>query len=391
MGIGKDMKIPYARQWISESDIAEVVRVLRSDWITQGPTIDKFEKAVADYCGAGYAVALSSGTAALHAVCFAAGITKGDEVIIPALTFVASSNCVLYQQGRPVFCDIQTGTHNIDPDKIERHISKRTKGIITVDFAGHPCDYDEIFKLAGRYNLWVIEDACHSLGASYKKKRIGSFSDMTVFSFHPAKAITTGEGGMVLTNNKALYERLKLFRNHGITKDRDAFLRKADGAWYYEMQELGYNYRITDIQCGLGIAQMRSLDRFINLRREIVQRYNKAFGEMADIIQLPLEKRCAISAWHLYVVRLKDKSLVDNKRGIFDYLRKKGIGANLHYIPVPMHPYYRRRFNYRAEQYPEAGRYYKEAVTLPLFPRMKGKEVNQVIKVFKQAIQRFKK
>jgi dTDP-4-amino-4,6-dideoxygalactose transaminase len=254
--MGVSMYIPYGRQWIEEDDIEAVVETLRSDYLTTGPKIEEFEQAVVSYTGAKYAVAVASGTAALHVACLAAGITKGDEVITSPITFAASSNCVLYCGGKTVFADIEMDSYNINPLEIEKLITDKTKAIIPVHFTGQPCDMEEITRIAQKYNLIVIEDAAHALGASYREKRIGCISDMTILSFHPVKHITTGEGGMVLTNSKELYQRMKLFCAHGITRDKSV-LNKVDGPWYYEQQELGFNYRITDIQCALGICQMK--------------------------------------------------------------------------------------------------------------------------------------
>jgi len=268
----KKKTIPYGHQWIDNKDIKEVIKVLRSDWITQGPKVDEFEKAVAKYCGVRYAVAVSSGTAALHAAYAVAGIGPGDEVITTPLTFAAATNGIVYCGGKPVFADIQEDTLNIDPKEIEKKITKKTKAIAPVDFAGHPSDYDEILKIAKKYKLLIIEDAAHALGSEYKGKKIGSFADMTILSFHPVKAITTGEGGMILTNNKDFYEKLKIFRHHGIVK------KPEEGGWYYEIENPGYNYRLTDFQCALGLSQLKKIDKFIKRRREIVEKYNYAFN-----------------------------------------------------------------------------------------------------------------
>ena len=282
--------MPYGRQYIDSTDIKKVVNVLKSDWITQGPKVKEFENALCNYTGAKYAVVVSSGTAALHIACLAAGIKEGDEVITSRITFAASANCILYCKGKPVFADIQEDTVNIAPEEIKKKITKKTKAIIPVHFAGHPCELDTISAIARNYKLLMIEDAAHALGASYKGKKIGccKHSDMATLSFHPIKSITTGEGGAVLTNRKDLYERLRIFKNHGITKDR-SIMHSLDGPWYYEMQELGYNYRITDFQCVLGISQLKKIDQFIQKRREIVQRYNEAFMDVEKIIT-PTEK-----------------------------------------------------------------------------------------------------
>jgi len=371
--------IPYGHQWIDDGDIEAVIKVLKSDWITQGPKIKEFEEKIASYCGAKYAVAVSSGTAALHIASLSCGIKKGDEAITTPITFVASANCVLYCGGKPIFADIQPDTINIDPEKIKNKITKKTKAIIPVDFAGHPCDLKEIYNLAQENNLTVIEDASHALGAEYRGTKIGSckYSDMTVFSFHPVKIITTGEGGIVTTNNKEYYEKLLLFRNHGITKDSSKFSNgracSAGEKWYYEMQELGYNYRITDFQCALGVSQLKKIDKFIQKRREIVQRYNEAFKDIEEVVT-PTERPEVKSAWHLYVIRIKKI----NRRKIFESLRQENIGVQVHYIPVYYQPYY-QKFGYKKGLCPKAEEYYKEAISLPLFPRMTDKEIDRVV------------
>lgn len=375
--------LPYGHQCIDNEDIKSVVEVLKSDWITQGPKIKEFEEAIAKFTGAKYAAALSSGTAALHAACFAAGITPGDEVITTPITFAASSNCILYSGGRPLFADIKEDTYNIDAGEIERKITSKTKAIIPVDFAGQPADVDEIYEIAKEHNLIVIEDASHALGAEYKGKKVGSLSDLSIFSFHPVKHMTTGEGGMLVTNNKGFYERLLMFRTHGITKNK-AKLIKNEGPWYYEMQELGYNYRITDFQCALGLSQFKKLDKFIKRRREIVKRYNEAFKNIEEIV-IPYEKPEVKSAWHIYVIRLKLDKLSSTRKEIFEALRAENIGVHVHYIPVYYHPYY-QELGYQKGLCPKAERYYEEAITLPLFPKMSDNEVEDVINAVRKVI-----
>lgn len=267
----RDTYLPYAQQWVDEEDVGEVVKVLKSDFLTTGPKIEEFEKRFADYVGAKYAVSISNGTAALHAACFAVGINEGDEVITSPITFAASANCVLYQGGKPVFADINPKSYNIDVEDIERKITKKTKAIIPVDFTGQAVDIDGINEIAKKYGLVVIEDAAHSLGAEYKGKKIGSLVDMTTFSFHPVKHITTGEGGMITTNDEKLYNKLKLFRTHGITRDKEILHNKEEGPWFYEQLELGYNYRMTDIQAALGISQLNKINGFLKRRREIAK------------------------------------------------------------------------------------------------------------------------
>lgn len=366
------MYIPYGRQYVDDEDIEEVVKVLKSDFLTTGPVITEFEKKVADYVGAKYAVAVSNGTAALHAACYAANIKEGDEVITTPITFAASSNCVLYCGAVPVFADIDPKTYNIDPEDIERKITDRTKAIIAVHFTGQPCEMERIHEIADRHGLIVIEDAAHALGAIYEGKKVGSLSEMTTFSFHPVKHITTGEGGMILTNQRELYERLKLFRAHGITRE-EQLLRKNDGPWYYEQLELGYNYRITDIQCALGISQMKKLPYFLKRRKEIAKKYQEAFADCKNI-QLPYQKPGCENAWHLYIIRVKG----GKRKEVFEQLREAGIGVNVHYIPVYKHPYYQEH-GYEGIRCPNAEQYYEEAISLPIYPALKEAEQQYVI------------
>ena len=363
--------IPYGKQWIQEDDIKAVVDVLRSDFLTTGPKVPEFERIVADYVGAKYAVAVSNGTAALHVACLAAGITDGDEVITTPITFAASANCVLYCGGRPVFADVDPKTYNIDPEDIRRKITPRTKAIIPVHFAGQPCDMDAIHEIAREHHLIVIEDGAHALGASYKGERVGSLSDMTTFSFHPVKPITTGEGGMITTNDEQLYRRLKLFCSHGITRDEKQLVHN-EGPWYYEQQLLGYNYRITDIQCALGISQMAKLERYLEIRKTLVNRYNEAFGHCKNIV-IPYQLENVESGWHLYVIRV----LNHDRRDVFEQLRDLGIGVNVHYIPVYKHPYYQEN-GYKEVCCDRAERIYEQMISLPLYPLLTKQEQDYV-------------
>ena len=376
--------IPYGRQWIDEDDIKAVVEVLRGDYLTTGPKIKEFEESLTQYTGAKYAVAISNGTAALHAACFAAGIKEGDEVITTPITFAASANCVLYMGAKPVFADINPRTYNIDPDEIRSKVTERTKAIIPVHFTGQPCDMDEILKIAQEYNLIVIQDGAHAIGAEYKGEKIGSIGDMTTFSFHPVKHITTGEGGAITTNNEELYKELILFRTHGITRDKDVLL-KDEGPWYYEQQCLGYNYRITDIQAALGISQLDKLKGFLALRREYVKRYNEAFSAVNEI-DLPYQLEDINSAWHLYIIKLKLERLGCGRRQVFEELKDKGIGVNVHYIPVYYHPYY-RQLGYNKGLCPRAEELYERIITLPLFPKMEREDIEYVISNVKEVIQ----
>lgn len=368
--------LPYGKQWIDDDDIEAVVQVLKSDLLTQGPAIDRFERKVAQYVGGLYAVAFSNGTAALHAACFAAGISTGDEVITSPITFLASSNCVLYMGGTPVFADIKADTWNLDSDAVRKRISTRTKAIIPVDFAGQPADMDAIMDIADTFGLTVIHDAAHSLGASYNGRKVGTLGHMTMFSFHPVKGVTTGEGGIIVTDNETYYRKLMMFRNHGMTKEQ-SLMEYYDGPWYYEMHELGYNYRMTDLQAALGESQMNKLDRFVQRRREIVRTYDEAFSGMPGL-STPYQDVSAQSAWHLYVIRWSTERFATSRKEIFQALRQENIGVHVHYIPVYKQPFY-KRLGYVEENCPEAEAYYREAITLPLFPTMTDQDIYDVI------------
>lgn len=368
--------IQYGKQTIEQDDIQAVVDVLKSDFLTTGPKIAEFEQTVADYVGAKYAVAISNGTSALHAACFAAGIEPGDEVITTPLTFAASANCVLYCGGTPVFADVDPKTYNIDPEDIQRKITDRTKAIIAVHLAGQPCDMDAIHSIAREHGLIVIEDGAHALGSVYKGKKVGSMSDMTTFSFHPVKPITTGEGGMIVTDNEDFYKKMILFRSHGITRD-DSMMTRNDGPWFYQQFNLGYNYRITDIQCALGCSQMKKLDRFLARRKEIVARYNEAFADCDNIIT-PYQLSDTESGWHLYIVQVKKC----DRRQVFENMREKGIGVNVHYIPVYMHPYYQEH-GYENVHCANAEEIYSHIISLPLYPGLTSEQQDYVIDTLK--------
>ncbi|MCQ4088794.1 UDP-4-amino-4,6-dideoxy-N-acetyl-beta-L-altrosamine transaminase [Saccharibacillus sp. JS10] len=377
----RDTLLPYGKQWLDEADIEAVVQVLKGDFITQGPAIEMFEQKVADYVGTCYGVAFSNGTAALHGACFAAGIEAGDEVITTPLTFLASSNCVLYQGGTPVFADIDPVTYNIDPKQIEEKLTPQTTAIIAVDFSGQPAEMDRIQAIARQHSLITIEDAAHSLGADYQGRKVGIWADMTMFSFHPVKHITTGEGGMIVTNDEAFYRKLLRFRSHGMTRDPQELTRN-EGPWYYEMQELGYNYRMTDIQAALGISQMDKLDRFIARRRELVEIYNRELADIPGLV-LPKQHAEANSSWHLYVVRFLPEHFQYSRKEIFEQLRAWNIGVNVHYIPVYLQPYY-EDLGYKKGLCPNAEKYYESCITLPLFPGMKDEDVLYVVRAIKE-------
>lgn len=381
--------IPYGKQWINEDDINAVVEVLKSEYLTTGPKIKEFEQKFADYVGSKYAVAIANGTAALHAACYAAGIDEGDEVITTSMTFAASSNCILYCGGTPIFADIDPKTYNVDPEDIKRKITSKTKAFIPVHYTGQPCNMDEIHKIAKEYNLLVIEDASHALGATYKGKMIGSISDMTTFSFHPVKHITTGEGGMITTDDEELYKKLILFRTHGITRNIDLLENKDEGPWYYEQLDLGYNYRITDIQCALGINQLNKIDDFVARRRKIVKRYNEAFKNLEEVV-IPCQDKSVNSSWHLYVMKFNLEKVKVERREIFEALRKEGLGVNVHYTPVYYFPYY-KKLGYKKGLCPNAEELYERIITLPLYPKMSDEDVEYVIQGVYKIVKNYKK
>jgi perosamine synthetase len=377
--------IPYARQSVNDDDVEAVVEVLRSDWLTTGPKTEAFETAFADFVGAKHAVAVSSGTAALHAAMYVAGVGPGDEVIVPAITFVASANTAVYQGATPVLADVLPDTLCVDPDSIKKKITSRTKAIVAVDYAGHTCDYDALGLTARRHGLALIGDACHALGAEYKGKKTGGLADLTVFSFHPVKHITTGEGGMVATADRELAALMRRFRNHGINANHHERSRK--DTWHYEMEDIGYNYRITDFQCALGLSQLRRLPAQLAARRAIAERYDEAFAAFPHVKPLGVSPQVAHS-YHLYVIRLQGRWR-GGRDALFAQLRQKGIGVNVHYMPVHLHPYYRRRFGYGEGLCPVAERAYEEILSLPMFPAMTGEQVRQVIEAVYEGTERY--
>ncbi len=365
--------LPYGKQWVDEDDIAAVVEVLRSDWLTTGPKVEEFERAFASFTGAGHAVAVSNGTAALHAAMAALGIGPGDEVIVPAITFVASANCVVYQGGKPVFADVEPATLLIDPADVERKVTARTKAIVAVDYAGQPCDYDALRGIAQRHGLALVSDACHALGGAYRGQPIGSLADLSTFSLHPVKPITCGEGGVITTNDAALAGAMRTFRSHGISSDFRQ--REKQGSWAYEMVSLGYNYRLSDLQCALAASQLRKLPGWVARRQEIARRYDAAFAGHAHFQSL--ETRAGIShGYHLYVIRLRAD--VD-RNATFQALRAARIGVNVHYAPVHLHPFYRDHLGTGPGLCPVAEKAAAEILTLPIFPRMSDADVEDVI------------
>jgi len=375
----------YARQWVDQDDIEAVVKVLQGDWLTTGPSVREFENAVSTYTGANEAVAVNTGTAALHAAAFAAGIGPGDEVIVPPITFVASANCVLYLGGKPVFADVRPDTLNIDSEDIERKITSKTKAIVAVDLTGQPCDHDAIRNLAQQHNLIVIEDAAHALGASYKGRKVGMLQDLTTLSFHPVKHITTAEGGMVLTRDPEKAKRMRSFRHHGI--DVDLHKRNVANLWIYDVINLGHNYRIPDLNCALGISQLRKLDSWLARRREIVERYNRAFSNLPQI-EIPYVMSDCVPAWHLYVIRLNLDMLRVGRETIFKALRAENIGVNVHYIPIHWLSYY-QSLGYQKGECPVAEQEYERLVTIPLYPAMSNQDVEDVVTAVHKVIAHF--
>ena len=369
--------IPYGRQQVTEKDIEAVCATLRSSWLTTGPVVERFEQELAGKVGAEHGVAVCNGTAALHAAMHALGIGPGDEVIVPPMTFAATANAVLYQGGTPVFADVEADTLLIDPGAIEARITARTKAVVAVDYAGQSCDYDALRTITKRHGLFLVADACHSLGGSYHGAPCGSQADLSVFSFHPVKPITTGEGGMIITRDGELARRMRIFRNHGITTDHRQ--RSLAGAWHYEMVELGYNYRLSDIHCALGLSQLNRLDGFIQRRQSIAAGYDAAFAEHPSIRPL------AVRPWnshgyHLYVVR------TPHRDALYAGLRDRGIHANVHYVPVHLHPYYRQHLGTGEGLCPVAEAAWSEILSLPIFPSLSDVEQGRVVTALKEVV-----
>ena len=367
--------LPYGHQSIDETDIEAVAQVLRSDWLTTGPEVTSFEEEFSAFVHAPHAVAVTSGTAALHTAAFAAGLGAGDEAIVTALTFAATANCVLYQGATVRFADVRPDTLNIDPASVESLIGPRTKAIVTVDYGGQPSDLAELLELARKHKLVLIEDASHAVGATYRGKRIGSWADLTTFSLHPVKQMTTGEGGILVTRHPELAARARTFRNHGITTD--ARERANAGSWVYEMVDLGFNYRLTDFQCALGRSQLKKLPAWLRRRGEIAARYMSAFALLPEINSQPVLPDRE-SAWHLYAIRLNLQRLSVDRTRFFAALRAENIGVNVHYIPVPWHPYY-QALGHTKGQWPVAEHAYERLITLPLWAGMTDADVNDVV------------
>jgi perosamine synthetase len=371
--------LPYGRQHIDDEDISAVVAALRSDWLTTGPRVEEFERAFAETVGAGDAVAVSSGTAALHAAMFAIGIGPGDEVIVPAMTFAASANCVAFLGGTPVFADVDPETLLLDPESAAARITPRTKAIVAVDYAGQPCAYDALGRLADAKGLTLVADGCHALGGRYHGRPVGTLAALTAFSFHPVKHVTTGEGGMVSTDRPELARRMRAFRNHGLSNDGRQ--REKEGGWFYEMRDLGFNYRLTDFQCALGKSQLGRLPGWVRRRQELARVYDAAFARESGI--RPLATAPGVEhARHLYVVRVDA-----DRAGVFKDLRADGIGVNVHYIPVHLHPYYRRQFGTGPGLCPVAESAYERILSLPMFPQMTDADAEGVIRSLRKAVE----
>lgn len=385
----RDTPISYGRQYIDQEDVTAVTEALISDALTCGPRIGQLEQALCAVTEARYAVAVSNGTAALHLAAMAADIAEGDEVIVSPITFAASANCVLYCGGRPVFADIDPETYNISPESIRRLVTDKTKAVVAVDFTGQAVQLDEIRSICREYDLLLIEDAAHAIGTKYKGRAVGSIADMTCFSFHPVKTVTSGEGGAITTNDERLYRRLLRLRAHGITRNRDEMVHPADDPWYNEQVELGYNYRITDIQAALLISQLKKLPLFTARRQEIVQAYDKAFSEIPEI-QVQKEIPESDTTRHLYILRLRPETLSCTRREFFDALHEEGIYSQVHYLPVYLHSYY-EKLGYKKGSCPNAEKYYEASMSLPLYYSLTDEDVQDVIHAVRKIIAYYRK
>lgn len=384
-----EKKIGYGHQYIDDADIQAVVDVLKSDFLTCGPKINEAEAKLCEITGAKHAVLISNGTAALHAACFAAGIGPGDEVITTPITFAASANCALYCGGKPVFADINPETYNIAPDSIEKCITERTKAVVAVDFTGQAVEVQRIREICDKHNLIFIEDAAHSLGTRFNGKPIGSLADMTEFSFHPVKTCTAGEGGAITTNDEELYKKLLLFRTHGITRVNEWMDKPSEGGWYYQQVDLGYNYRITDMQAALLSGQLDKLGHFARRRKELVKRYDEAFREIPEII-VQREIPESDTVRHLYIIQLDLEKLTCSRKEVYDALQAEGVGVNVHYIPVYFFPYY-QNLGYKMGSCPNAESLYERIISIPLFYSMTDEDQEKVIVAVKKVIDYYRR
>lgn len=382
-------KLGYGHQYIDEADIQAVVDTLKSDFLTCGPKVEELERRLCALTGAAYCTAVSNGTAALHIACLAAGIQPGDEVITTPITFAATANAVLYCGGRPVFADIDPETYEIDPASVEAHVTEKTRAVIAVDFTGAPCHYDALRAICERNHLLLIEDAAHSIGTSYRGAAVGSIADLTTFSFHPVKTITAGEGGAVMSRDPELARRVSMLARHGITRDPGLLQERGNSNWYYEQQMLGYNYRLTDIQCALALSQLDKLDRFAARRRELVRRYDEMLRELPEV-QLQKEYEGADTVRHLYILRLDFDRLSCGRREFYDAMQAENIGVNVHYIPVYWFPYY-QSLGYQKGLCPNAEAYYGSSMTLPLFYGMTDLDQEDVIRAVKKVLEYYRK
>ncbi len=385
----RNTKLYYGHQFVDQADVKAVEEVLTSDYLTCGPKVVELEKKLCALTGAKYAVAVSNGTAALHIAAMAAGVGAGDELITTPITFAASANCALYCGGRPVFADINPNTYNIDPVSVQEKITDHTKAVVAVDFTGQAAPLDELLEICRRKGIVLIEDGAHSIGTKYKGKPVGSIADMTTFSFHPVKTVTGGEGGAVLTNRGDLYEKLLLYRSHGITKDETFYVNESHGSWYHEQIDLGYNYRITDIQCALILSQIDKLSQFAERRRKIVERYNEAFLQIPQLfVQQEIPE--SDTTRHLYILRLRPEMLTIDRRGFFDAMAAENICCNVHYIPVYWHPYY-EKLGYKKGLCPNAEKLYEEMMSLPIYYSLTDRDVDDVIMAVRKLVDYYKK
>lgn len=384
----RETKLYYGHQYLDEKDVQAVVEVLHSDYLTCGPRITELEQKLCELTGAKYAVVCSNDTAALHIACMAAGVSAGDEVITTPITFLASANCALYCGAKPVFADIDEETYNIDPKEIEKAMTPKTKAVVAVDYTGQVVDLDTIMETCHKQNVVVIEDAAHSIGTLYKGRPIGSIADMTTFSFHPVKTVTAGEGGAVLTDNEEYYKKLLLYRSHGMTRDQAQMTKESEGGWYYQMIDLGYNYRMTDMQAALLISQLEKLPMFSKRRKEIVARYNEAFSRIPELtVQQELEG--SDTTRHLYILRIKPEKLSIDRREFFDALAAENIMCNVHYIPIYLQPYY-QEMGYPKGLCPKAEKLYSEMMSLPLYYAMTDQDVEDVITAVQKIVDYYK-